>query len=256
MCGVSSARDAVSPLPLRAFDFVEVVTGGARQTAYFLRAAFGFQLTAYRGPETGHNGAVSYVLQQGRIRLVVTEGRGADRVRTIGVTVDNARECYTAALARGALSVAAPGSAHDALGESTIASIGTSEGLVYSFVERAAYRGAFLPGYEPGPLADSAARPVGLIHIESIAFAVDQVGLEDWKQFHSGVLGPSPLRFEAMPADTLSCDIRISAAANNAAQTTQRLRAQGVEFTAPSTTRSVLDGAALCFAITQAAASR
>ncbi len=256
MCGVSPARDAAVPLPLRAFDFVEVVTGGARQTAYFLRAAFGFQLTAYRGPSTGHNGPVSYVLQQGRIRLLVTEGRGADRVRTIGVTVDNARECYGASLARGALSVAAPSSTQDALGESTVASIGTSEGLVYSFVERSAYRGAFLPGFEPGPLADSAARPVGLVFIDSIAFAVDQVGLDNWRQFHSRVLGPSPLRFEAMPADTLRAAVRISVAAGNAAQTTQRLRAQGVDFVSSSITHPVLDGDALSFAITQAVASR
>jgi 4-hydroxyphenylpyruvate dioxygenase len=242
-------------LPLRAFDFVEIVTGGARQTAYFLRAAFGFQLTAYRGPETGHEGAASYVLQQGRIRLVVTEGRGGDRVRTIGLTVENARECYGTALARGALAVAAPISAQDALGLSTIASIGSSEGLVYSFVERAAYRGAFLPGYEPGPPTDSAARPVGLVRIESIAFAVAQVGREDWRRFHSGVLGPSPLRFDAIPADTLPCDVRISVAANNAAQATQRLRAQGVEFVSSSITRSILDGETLSFAITQAGAT-
>lgn len=256
MCGVSLAREPVSPLPLRAFDFVEVVTGGARQTAYFLRAAFGFQLTAYRGPDTGYDGVGSYVLQQGRIRLVVTEGRGVNRVRTIGLTVDGARECYAAALDRGALPVAAPATVHDALGEATIASIGTSEGLVYSFIERAAYRGAFLPGYEPGPLADSAARPVGLVLIESIAFAVDKVGLEDWTRFHAGVLGASPLRFDAVPAETLHCDVRISVAANNAAQTTQRLRAQGVEFVSTSITQSVLDGDALAFAVTQAAASR
>jgi 4-hydroxyphenylpyruvate dioxygenase len=242
-------------LPLHAFDFVEIVTGGARQTAYFLRAAFGFQLTAYRGSETGHEGAASYVLQQGRIRLVVTEGRGGDRVRAIGLTVENARDCYDTALARGALSVDPPISAQDALGVSTIASIGNSEGLVYSFIERAAYRGAFLPGYEPGPPTDSAARPVGLVRIESIAFAVGQAGLEDWLRFHSGVFGPSPLCFDAIPADTHPCAVRISVAADNATQATQRLRAQGVEFLSASTTRSVLDGETLSFVITQTGAS-
>jgi len=253
MCAVSPEREDVSPLPLRAFDFVEVATGGARQTAYYLCAALGFQLTAYRGPETGHDGAASYVLQQGRIRLVVTESRGADRVRCIGVTVDDVRQCYEAALARGTLSVSAPADFRDGLGAATFASISTSEGLIYSFVERQSYRGTFLPGYESGPLADSASRPVGLLQIDGIAFAVDRAGIDDWRRFHSGLLGPSHVRFEALPPEALATGIRITVTAANAGQTIQRLRAQGVDFASASVTSPVLDGAALSFAIIPAA---
>ncbi len=40
-------------LPLNGTDYVEFYVGNARQAAHFYRAAFGFRLAAYRGPETG-----------------------------------------------------------------------------------------------------------------------------------------------------------------------------------------------------------
>ena len=40
-------------LPLNGTDYVEYFVGNARQAAYYYRAAFGFRLAAYRGPETG-----------------------------------------------------------------------------------------------------------------------------------------------------------------------------------------------------------
>ena len=59
-------------LPLKGTDHVEFYVGNARQAAYFYRAAFGMSLVAYAGPETGQRDRASYVLQQGKVRFVLT----------------------------------------------------------------------------------------------------------------------------------------------------------------------------------------
>src|SRR5579883_2682851 len=59
-------------LPLNGTDYVEFYVGNARQAAYYYRLAFGMKLVAYAGPETGVRNRASYVLQQGKVRFVLT----------------------------------------------------------------------------------------------------------------------------------------------------------------------------------------
>src|SRR5437879_3907852 len=59
-------------LPLNGTDYVEFYVGNARQAAHYYRSAFGMELVAYRGPETGTRDRASYLLQQNKIRSVLT----------------------------------------------------------------------------------------------------------------------------------------------------------------------------------------
>ena len=59
-------------LPLNGTDYVEFYVGNARQAAHYYRTAFGFALTAYRGPETGTRDRASYLLTQNKIRFILT----------------------------------------------------------------------------------------------------------------------------------------------------------------------------------------
>ena len=59
-------------LPLNGTDYIEFYVGNARQAAHYYRSAFGFSVTAYRGPETGTRECASYVLTQNKIRFVLT----------------------------------------------------------------------------------------------------------------------------------------------------------------------------------------
>src|SRR5438132_663873 len=59
-------------LPLNGTDHIEFWVGNAKQAAYYYQHAFGFELIAYAGPETGIRDRASYVLKQGKIRLVFT----------------------------------------------------------------------------------------------------------------------------------------------------------------------------------------
>jgi 4-hydroxyphenylpyruvate dioxygenase len=65
-------KSAGLSLPINGTDYVELYVGNAKQAAHYYKTAFGFQSVAYRGLETGCRDRTSYVLQQGKIRLVLT----------------------------------------------------------------------------------------------------------------------------------------------------------------------------------------
>src|SRR5215475_9864355 len=58
-------------IPLRAIDHVRFFVGNARQSAYFYRNAFGFDVIAYAGLETKTRHEAGYVLRQGDITFVL-----------------------------------------------------------------------------------------------------------------------------------------------------------------------------------------
>src|ERR1700675_2397284 len=138
-------------LPLRGTDHVEFYVGNARQAAYFYRAAFGMSLVAYGGPETGQRDRASYVLQQGKVRFVLTTPlrssdpiadhihRHGDAVRVVALWVDDARKAWHETTARGAVSVAEPYVKSDENGQVVLASIRTYGDTIHTFVERSGY---------------------------------------------------------------------------------------------------------------------
>ncbi|MFM9014745.1 MAG: VOC family protein, partial [Gemmatimonadota bacterium] len=163
--------------PINGTDYIELWVGNAKQSQLFYRAVLGFQLIAYRGPETGVRDRASYVLEQGKIRLVLTtpmgpEGEVADHVRLHGdgvrdmaFWVDDARDAYAKAIERGAVSVQEPTVLSDAHGSVVIAGIRTYGDTIHSIVERTNSRGPFLPGFRA---ADTPfhAEPVGLKYVD------------------------------------------------------------------------------------------
>jgi 4-hydroxyphenylpyruvate dioxygenase len=65
-------------LPIMGIDHVEFYVGNAKQAAHYYRSAFGFAHTAYSGLETGVRGRASYVMEQGKIRLIMSAALGPD----------------------------------------------------------------------------------------------------------------------------------------------------------------------------------
>src|ERR671917_1472149 len=68
----AAATPVTDVFPINGTDYIEFYVGNAKQAAHYYRSAFGFQLVAYRGPETGVRDRASYLLQQDKIRLVLT----------------------------------------------------------------------------------------------------------------------------------------------------------------------------------------
>jgi len=187
-------------LPLNGTDYVEFYVGNARQSAYFYRAAFGMKLIAYAGPETGQRDRASYVLQQGKVRFVLTTAlrsdseiahhvhKHGDGVRTVALWVDDAADAWRATTSRGARSVSEPTESSDEDGRVVVASIAAYGDTLHTFVERKGYSGAFLPGYRP--IADDiVARPVGLKYIDHIVGNVGWHAMNEWVDFYSHVMG-------------------------------------------------------------------
>jgi len=199
---VQSSKDF---LPITGTDYIEFYVGNARQSAYFYRAAFGMSLVAWAGPKTGLHDRSSYVLQQGDIRFILTtplrpDGGIADHirlhgdgVRDIAMAVDDAKLAWRETTRRGARSVHECHQLCDQYGKVRVASIAAYGDTIHTFVERAAYHGPFLPGYEPlvhgswDP--DPIARPVGLAAIDHIAANVGWNEMRRWVDYYHDVLG-------------------------------------------------------------------
>ena len=197
---VPTLHTETDTFPINGTDHLEFYVGNAKQSALYYQATFGYTLVAYRGPETGYRDTVSYVLQQDKIRLVLTSAlrpdhevarhvaRHGDGVKVLALWVDDAAAAHALALARGAESAAAPTQLSDDGGSVTVAAIKTYGETIHALVERGGYRGAFLPGY----VARSSSfpiEPVGLRYVDHCVGNVELGQMNRWVDFYRDVLG-------------------------------------------------------------------
>jgi 4-hydroxyphenylpyruvate dioxygenase len=188
--------DARDPMPLLGIDHVELFVGNAKQAAYYYVHAFGFREIAYSGLETGVRDRASHVLQQGRIRLVLTGALGSaspiaahqhkhgDGVKVIAVAVPNVDHAWQHALEHGAAGIEEPHDLTDEHGSVRLATIGAYGETLHTFVDRSSYKGAFLPGYaERSTGADSEM----LFGIDHVVGNVEH--MDEWVSFYERVFG-------------------------------------------------------------------
>jgi 4-hydroxyphenylpyruvate dioxygenase len=187
-------------MPMHGIDHVELWVGNAAQAAYFYREAFGFEQVAYAGLETGVRDHVSFVLQQGRIRLVLSgaltpgheigehHARHGDGVKVIALGVPDAEYAYRTAVERGAQGVREPHEESDDHGAVKLATIAAYGDTLHTFVERSGYDGAFLPGFVPEKVAPHGG-DVGLLAIDHIVGNVELGRMETWVKFYEDVFG-------------------------------------------------------------------
>jgi 4-hydroxyphenylpyruvate dioxygenase len=188
-------------LPLNGTDHVEFYVGNARQAAHYYRSCFGMTLTGYAGPETGVRDRASYVLEQGKIRFVLTTPLipdhpvsehirvHGDGVRDIALTVDDAASAYRETVKRGARGVREPFTLSDESGEVRMASIAAYGDTIHTFVERRGYTGPFLPGYRAVEGPDRVSRPTGLKYIDHMVGNVGWNQMNAWVKFYEDVMG-------------------------------------------------------------------
>src|SRR5919198_1262828 len=177
--------------PINGTDYVEFYVGNAKQAAHFYQSAFGFSLIGYRGPETGTRDRASYLLQQGKIRLVVTSALGpdgeiaahvnkhGDGVRDIALWVDDARDAFTQAVARGAAPLHEPRVLEDDSGQVVVAAIKIYGDTIHSLVERRQYRGLFMPGFVPRT-PHFQPRGAGLLYVDHCVGNVELGKMNYW----------------------------------------------------------------------------
>ncbi|MDY3560361.1 4-hydroxyphenylpyruvate dioxygenase [Gemmata sp. JC673] len=194
----------MADIPLRKIDHVRFFVGNARQSAFFYRNAFGFDVVAYAGLETKVKHEAGYVLKQGEITFVLTsplseqhpESRRlvthGDGVMDIALDVPNVRDAYEEAVRRGAKGVRPPEALEDEHGVFETASILAYGDTTHTFINRDRYKGAFAPGFKPmapDRYHPSTARPVGFAAIDHLVANVEEGKMDEWVSFYRNVLG-------------------------------------------------------------------
>lgn len=193
----SEAKDF---LPLLGTDYVEFYVGNAKQAAHFYKTAFGFQSLAYRGLETGSKESVSYVVKQGKIKLVLTTAlnsqssigehvkKHGDGVKIIALWVEDSKKSYDETIKRGARSYLNPTTEKDEFGKIVKSGIYTYGETVHLFIERKNYSGEFLPGFIKW---ESRYNPplVGLKYIDHMVGNVGWGEMNTWVKWYEEVMG-------------------------------------------------------------------
>lgn len=191
-------------LPINGTDHIELYVGNAKQAAHFYQNAFGFELVAYAGPETGIRDRASYVLQQNKIRLVLTTSlqkdseiaehvkRHGDGVKVLALWVDDATKSFHETTTRGAEPAKKPEVIKDEFGEVVLASIKTYGDTIHTFVERKNYKGPFLPGYKPRK-STMKTESIGLKYVDHCVGNVELGKMNTWVDFYEKVMGFSLL---------------------------------------------------------------
>ena len=195
-----SADDAIT---LKGFDHVEFWVGNAKQAAHFYDKAFGFTPVAKLGLETGCRDRASYVLQQGRIRFVLTSALTPDHevarhcalhgdgVKVMALECADVEAAMAAVKARGATVLQPATAAEDADGVLKSGIIKYAGDTVIKLVERSGYGGVFAPGYVPLDAAGTSS--TGLAAIDHIVTNVHLGEMDYWVQWYERVLGFSQL---------------------------------------------------------------
>ncbi len=186
--------------PINGTDYIEFYVGNAKQAALYYQHCFGYELIAYKGPETGSKEIVSYVLKQDKIRLVLTASlKGDDEisrhvslhgdgVKVLALWVDDTKDAYQKAMEKGAESAFEPYTIEDEFGSITMASIKTYGETIHTLVERKNYSGAFMPGFI-ARTSEAKVNSIGLRFIDHCVGNVELGDMNKWVKFYQDVLG-------------------------------------------------------------------
>jgi 4-hydroxyphenylpyruvate dioxygenase len=217
----ADTRRHADALGLRDVEHIEFYVGNAYQAMHFYRSTFGLTPIAYCGLETGSRERTSFVMERGRVRIVLTAPLGpdgpiaehvrrhGDGVRDIAFVVDDVPRAYEQALARGARAVAAP--AVEGSGDACVtkATIGAFGDTVHSFVQRPRGGPACPPGYQAleAPPASLGAPP--LAAVDHVAIAVEEGSLGHWVDFYTQVLGFEPFHQEDIATELSAMNSKV-----------------------------------------------
>jgi 4-hydroxyphenylpyruvate dioxygenase len=184
---------------LRRLHHVEFWCGNAKQAEYYYRKAFGFSRMAFNGLETGNKDTASYVVGQGKVRMVLTSSLRpvesnisrfltlhGDAVRDLAFEVDDAAEAFRLAVANGATPVEEPHTVSDGHGSIVRASIASYGDTVHSFIQKDAYTGPFLPGYKADEIEG---QDLGFRIVDHVVGNQEDGRMNEWADWYTRVFG-------------------------------------------------------------------
>jgi 4-hydroxyphenylpyruvate dioxygenase len=196
-----AARD---PFPVTGWDAVVWAVGNATQAALAYQLAYGMELVAYSGPETGNRDHQAYVLRSGAVRFVLKGAvspaspvadhhrRHGDGISDIALEVPDVDRCIAHARAQGATVLEEPHDLSDSHGTVRMAAIAAYGETRHSLIDRSRYDGPYLPGYVHR--TSSIVRPAGAPkrYFQALDHVVGNVELghmDQWVAFYNRVMG-------------------------------------------------------------------
>ncbi|WP_166356027.1 4-hydroxyphenylpyruvate dioxygenase [Phytoactinopolyspora limicola] len=159
LVGLVEYDESKDPFPVTAMDAVVFVVGNATQAAHFYQSAFGMELIAYAGPETGVRDHKAFVLRSGSARFVLKGGvtpesplldhhrQHGDGVVDLALEVRDVDACVAHARSQGATVIEEPHDVSDDHGTVRTAAIATYGETRHTLIDRSGYTGPYLPGY-------------------------------------------------------------------------------------------------------------
>jgi 4-hydroxyphenylpyruvate dioxygenase len=192
------------PFPVTGWDAVVWAVGNAASTAHYFISAFGMDLVAYSGPETGNRDHAAYVLTSGSVRFVIKGGvragslvaqhhaRHGDGVIDIALEVPDVDKCVRHARAAGATVVEEPHDVTDEHGTVRTGAIAAYGETVHTLVDRSRYHGPYLPGYVARTSSyvrrEGAPRRV-FQALDHVVGNVELGKMDEWVEFYRRVMG-------------------------------------------------------------------
>jgi len=204
LVGLVPYDEAADPFPVTGWDAVVFVVGNATQTAHYYESAYGMQLEAYSGPETGNRDHKSFVLRSGSARFVISGAvdphspladhhrAHGDGVSDIALEVPDVDKCIEHARAMGATILDEPHDVSDEHGTIRIAAIAAYGDTRHTLVDRSGYHGPYLPGYVERSTAYRKRPGAPKRMFQALDHVVGNVELgkmDDWVTFYNKVMG-------------------------------------------------------------------
>lgn len=193
-------ESAADFMPINGTDYIELYVSNAKQAAHFYKTAMGFQSLAHAGLATGQKDRESYVVVQGKIRLVLTSplrsgtvigehlDQHGDGVKVTALWVDDATYAFNEAVKRGAKPYFEPVIEEDEHGKVVRSGIYSYGEMVHIFVERNDYKGIFLPGFKKWETQYNPAS-MGLKYVDHMVGNVELGKMNYWVEFYEKVMG-------------------------------------------------------------------
>jgi 4-hydroxyphenylpyruvate dioxygenase len=204
LVGLVAYDASTDPFPVTGWDAVVFVVGNATQTAHFYQSAFGMQLVAYSGPETGNRDHKAFVLESGSCRFVIKGGVAPDSplldhhrahgdgVVDIALEVPDVDRCVAQAKAAGATVLEEPHDVSDEHGTVRVAAIAAYGDTRHSLVQRTSYDGPYLPGYvaRSSSFVKRDGAPKRLFQaLDHVVGNVELGKMDTWVAFYNKVMG-------------------------------------------------------------------
>ena len=204
LVGLVAYDESKDPFPVVAMDAVEFVVGNATQAAHFYASAFGMELVAYSGPETGNRDHKAYVLRSGSARFVLKGGVAPDSplmdthrahgdgVVDLALEVKDVDRCIEHARGQGATVLVEPHDTSDEHGTVRTAAIATYGQTRHTLVDRSRYDGPYLPGYverTPSYVKRDGAPKRMFQAIDHCVGNVELGRMDEWVTFYNKVMG-------------------------------------------------------------------